>query len=126
MPAHLSLMLQEGSCQLKSIKDTIDPKESSQYLLISYLSVQTKDINGIEDGVCVWRRNMPFKMQLIFLRIIFSYKFVITRSVLRSEVLDVLRFPQSKKINMSLCYQRRILGFDYQTVFLKNNNSCLM
>lgn len=69
---------------------------------------------------------MPFKMQLIFLRIIFSYKFVITRSVLRSEVLDVLRFPQSKKINMSLCYQRRILGFDYQTVFLKNNNSCLM
>lgn len=57
MPAHLSLMLQEGSCQLKSIKDTIDPKESSQYLLISYLSVQTKDINGIEDGMCVEKKH---------------------------------------------------------------------
>lgn len=88
-------MLQEGSCQLKSIKDTIDPNGSPQFLLISDLPVQTKDIRGIGEGVCAEKRH-TIKMQLIFLRIIFSYEFVITRRVLRAEVLGILQFPQSK------------------------------
>lgn len=48
----LSLMLREGSCQLKNIKDTIDPSESPQHLLISDLSVQAKDVRETEEGVC--------------------------------------------------------------------------
>lgn len=89
-------MLQEGSCQLKSTKDTIDPNESPQHLLMSDLSVQTRDIRGIEEGVCAEKRH-TIKMQLIFLRIIFSYVFLITRSVLRSEVSGILRFSQREK-----------------------------
>lgn len=45
-------MLQESSCQLKNIEDTIEPNESPQYLRISDLSVLTKDIREIEGGVC--------------------------------------------------------------------------
>lgn len=70
VPTLLSLMPQEGSCQLKSIKAAIDPNESPQHLPISGLSVQTKIIKEAEKR-CVWGEEAyHLKCSWVLLRII--------------------------------------------------------